>query len=167
MHRRAGELHTVGQGFFVDMESVIPFPAKRGNQRRVDIHNGIGVGIHQFLGKNNHTPCQHNQIDLQFFQHGNQRHSHRLVGRILFSGQYEASDIGPLGPFQCIGACFGRDHRNNLAPAQFSPMLGINQCLQIGAATGNQHGNSLFGHSTHLSKQHEPPVSTYGTGSSF
>ena len=126
---RAGQLHAVGNGLFMDMKSVIAFAAERWDQCRVDIHDGIGVRIHQLLGKDDHAACQNHQVDPQILQHFHQRHSHGPVRIKFLSRQHKALDTGILCPFHSIGTCLGGNDGNDLTAAQFSPVLGIDQCL--------------------------------------
>src|SRR5262245_16996015 len=43
--RAAAYLHAIGQGGFVDVVTIKPFAAERGNQRRMDIHDPAGKVI--------------------------------------------------------------------------------------------------------------------------
>ena len=58
MHGRAGELDTVGQRRFMDMQSVEALPAEGRDQGGVDVHNGVGVGLHQLFGEDDHAARQ-------------------------------------------------------------------------------------------------------------
>ena len=61
MHRRAAELYAVFQRFLMDLEAVVAGAAEGGDQGGMDVHDGVGVGIHQFLGEDDHAAGQNNQ----------------------------------------------------------------------------------------------------------
>ena len=58
MHSRAGELDTVCQRRFMDMQSVEALSAEGRDQGGVDVHNGVGVGLHQLFGEDDHAARQ-------------------------------------------------------------------------------------------------------------
>ena len=60
MHSRAGELDAVGQRRFMDMQPIEALAAEGGDQGWVDIHDGVGVGLHQLFGEDDHAARQNN-----------------------------------------------------------------------------------------------------------
>ena len=58
MHSRAGELDTVGQRRFMDAKPIEALSAEGRDQGGVDVHNGVGVGLHQLFGEDDHAARQ-------------------------------------------------------------------------------------------------------------
>lgn len=139
MHGRAGELDAVGQRRFMDAKSIEALAAEGGDQSGVDVHNGVGVGLHQLFGEDDHAACQNHQCGVQRLHFFHQRQGHGAVGVEVFPGQHVAGNPRLSRPLQGVSALLGGDHGGNFSAAQLAPLLSIDQRLQIGAAAGDQN----------------------------
>ena len=125
----------------MDAKSIEALAAEGGDQGGVDVHNGVGVGLHQFFGEDDHAARQNHQVDIQRFQFFHQRQSHGAVGVKVFPGQHVAGNPRLSRPLQGVSALLGGDHGGDFAAPQLAPLPGIDQRLQVGAAAGDQNRN--------------------------
>ena len=58
MHRRTGDLYASRKRSLVDLQSVKADTAEGRDQGGVDVHNGVGVGLHQLFGEDDHAARQ-------------------------------------------------------------------------------------------------------------
>ena len=98
VNRAAGEAHAVLYGFFLHMKS-----GKCRQQCRVNVHDAVGIGAHEYGRKEPHKTGKHNQ----FYFPGAQNIDHRLV-KSLSAGKslvIQNLDWNPVffGPHEAIG----------------------------------------------------------------
>ena len=115
----------------------------------MDIEDGVGEGADHLTGEDDHEAGQDHQVDVQRPQLLHQGGGHGLTGGKLLPGHHIAGDPRLCGPLQGVGARVGGDDSGDLTVDQLPTGLGVYEGLKIGAAAGDQYGDT-FGHS-------EPP----------
>ena len=138
MHRCTGDFHAVIQCRLMHPQSIKALAAKCGDQTGMDIQNPLGIVGCKFFRQDGHKSGQNDDIDgvsvqnfHQFFFKGG------LAAQFLFDHHFRG-DAGLFRPFQGIGPGDVGDDQFNFSAFQHAP-LGIDQGLQIGAATGYQN----------------------------
>ena len=143
MHRCAGDFHTVIQSGLVYPQSVEALAAEAGDQTGMDIEDPLGVGGGEILRKDGHKTGQNDHFDAVVGQHFLQLFfKSRLGAAFLFQHRF-GGDAGLLCPFQGIGTGGIGYHQSDLTGMQHTS-LGIDQCLQVGAAAGDQNRDFGF-----------------------
>ena len=125
----------------MDPEPVIALATEGGDQRRMDVQNGVWIGVGHLLRQDGHKARQHHQADVQLLELFHQSHGHVPGAVIVGPGHHTAGNPGSFCPLQRVGPGLGGDHRGDLPLGVFAPALGVDQRLEVGAAAGNQYGN--------------------------
>ena len=142
--RGSGDLDTVIQCCLMDPQSVEAFTAEAGDQGGMDIDDPLGISGGEVFGQNGHEACQHDQIDAVCAQHFLELFFKGSLRAAFLFQHHSGVDAGFFGALQRISAGIVGNHQCDFAAFQ-SLALGIDQRLQVGAASGDQ--NSDVSHS--------------------
>ena len=147
MHRRARDLHARSKCRFVDLQTVHPLAAERGDQGGVHVQDARRPARGEVRAQDGQETGQHDQIDLALRQQCRQcRLKGGLTAALLRRDRLRA-DAGIGRPRQRVSALVGRDHQRDLTVGKRARRLCVEQRLQICAAAGDQHGDLCFVHS--------------------
>ena len=113
MDGSAGDLDASLKDSLMHMQSVIPFPAERGDQRGMHIDDPSPVFVDHAGRYSDHKPRQYDQVRLGFTQRSKKRLIKELPVLIIFGRYAYAFYSGGFGPFKRIGAGVVADDTDN------------------------------------------------------
>ena len=144
MHRSACDLDAIAKRRFMNPQSIEARAAEGRNQRRMHIQNASGILLRKIPGENAHKARQNDHLNAMFFQSLPQGLlKARLAAQLLFE-QHGCRDPGIFRPLQGKGPRIVGHHQGDLAAAQHTGLLSIQQGLQVGSAAGDQNRNLGF-----------------------
>ena len=132
----------------MDFQAIIPFSAERRDQRGVDIDDPLRESGSKVFTENGHEACQNNQFNAIFFQDFFDLFFISQLGIEFLSDNHNGRNVVFRRSCQGISLMVAGKYQGDFAALQDAAFLGINQCLQIGAAAGNKNCDFCFQHIT-------------------
>ena len=108
----------------------------------MNIQDPVRIPVRKVSAENVQEPGKDDHIDPVFLQGSQKRGLEGFLGAQLFFQQRAAGNSGFFRPLQCVSTRHIGNHQNNLSAGELPGMLSVQQGLQIGAAAGNQNGDS-------------------------
>ena len=136
-----GNLDPSLKGLPVNLKPVISRPAKRRDERRMDIDNSVPIGLNHLRRQNHQKSCKHDQIRLKFPKPFQKRPVKFVPAFKAFGRNTKSRDICRFCSFQRISPRVIADDTGDPGVLDGTVSDSVNNGLQVGSSSGDTHYN--------------------------
>ena len=119
-------------------QTVETLAAEGGDQGGVDVQDALGISGGEILGEDGHEARQNDDLNAVGGEDFLQLFFKSRLGAALLFQNHGGVDTGLFSPLQSVGIGVVGNHQHDLAAVEHGA-LGVDQCLQVGAAAGDQN----------------------------